>query len=544
MRKVSLLLLLGIIFLNLQAQEMPFEIKKGEIKRDKITKRTYGIKPIAQDKESFYYLYLPYIAVFNEISHGSVENYFIAKFNKKTLEEVEKKEIVLDYNNRKRQFHGVFYIKNKLYLFSAFQNEQHKKHYLFVQNLNKETLELEDNMKKIGEIDYSGINRYNNTYFHHEFSPDSSKILVYYNIVNKKNENLKYGMYVYTDQMELIWKKENVVPTISKGVFTYQKFRIDNDGNVYIKGTNYTNLDNYYASSNFKDRGFFSKDTYFSDFPNYTIQLYKFTDNGKKQSHINLSIPDKFIRSLTFLPRKNGKIICAGIYSKPGTISAKGTFIFNLDFASTKISDLQTKEFSTELIELGFDEKQIKRFRRSIDNKEEWDPFDYVLSDIRTDSKGENYFIAEQAIRGTKVEKSGNMTVYSTIFMNNDIFVTRFGNNNLIDRIDKISKRQYLINTNQFISYAILEKDGKLYFVYKEFLKKESMFKNIEEGNSYIVELDSNGNQNKAIFHSADSKDDLFIMPETEIETSEDDLIYSTINGSYKDYRVNKLMIK
>lgn len=543
MKNIILCLFTGLFLSNVQSQEIPFSNITGEIKRDKITKRTYGIEPLGSDNKFVYYLYLPYVAVYGEISHGSVENYFIAKFDRKTLAEVNKKEIILETDNKERQFHGIFHIKNNFYLFSAFQNEQHKKHYLFVQTLNKETLEAENNMTKIGEIDYSGISKYNNTYFHHEFSPDSSKILVYYNVVNKKNENLKYGMYVYSAKMELIWQAENVIPNITEGVFSYQKFRIDNDGNVYLKGTNYTTLDNYYESAKFKDRGFFSKDTYYADCPNYTTQLYKFSANGQKQDFINLSIPGKFIRSLTFVPEKNGKILCAGVYSDPGKISAKGTFIFMIDFSSKKITNLEAKEFGIELIEMGFDEKQIKQFRRDIDNKEEWDPFDYVISDVKTNDKGEKYFVAEQFIKGTKVEKSGNMIVYKTIFNYNDLFVTRIGRDNKIARIDKINKRQYILNTCQFSSYTLMEEGGNLYFMFKEFLKKDTMLKNLEEGNGYIVKLDAAGNQKRSIFQQIEGEEKPMIVPETGIQVSDNELIYSTCSVNYKDYAINKITI-
>jgi hypothetical protein len=544
MKNILNYLMLMFLALHVQAQQVPYEIKRGDVQRDKVTKRTFGIQPVASDNEFFYYLYIPYRAVFNEISLGTVENHFIAKFRKDNLEQVVKKEIILEYNNRKRQFHGVVPVKNNFYLFSAFQNEQHKKHYLFVQHINKETLETEDNMKMIGEIDHSGIDKYNNTHFHHEISPDQSKILIYYNIVNKKKQNLRYGMYVFSDQMELIWKNENVVPAISEGVFVYQKFMIDNEGDVYLKGINYINQDNYYVSSNFSDRKFFSKDTYYADFPNYTTQLYRFSDKGNRLVSADLTLPGKFIRSMTFLPEKNGKVLCAGVYSDPGKISARGMFVCDFNFSTKEVSNIETREFGDELIQMGFDEKQIREFRKNIENKEEWDPFEYLLTDIRIDSKGNKYFIAEQFISGTKMERQRNYTVYKPIFLHNDLFVTRIDNHNKIEQIDKISKRQYLLVTDQFNSYTVLEKEGKLYFLFKEYLKKDTMFRNAEEGNGYIVSLDPKGNQVRSVFQAIENKEKLFLMPQTGLETPEKDLLFSTIRVNYKDYSVNRLIVE
>lgn len=542
MNRIILLAIAFSLLQNAFSQEVGYDLQRGGIKRDKITKRTYDIEPLGYDGDYVYYIYAPYRAVFGEISHGSVENHFIAKFDQE-LNEVGKQEIVLENDNRKRAFHGMSLVRNDLYLFSAFQNEQHQKHYLFVQSIDKETLLPGDDLKNIGEIDYSGINKYYDTHFHQELSPDSSKILVYYNLVNKNNENLRYGMYVFSDEMELIWKKENVVPEIAEGVFSFQRFRIDNEGNVYLKGTNYTDLDNYYETAAFKDREFFSKDIFYADVPNYVTQIYMFTPGGE-QKHVDISLPDKFVRSLTFLPGVGGTLFCAGVYSGPGTISALGTFTFDLDFDSKKISGLSSMEFGLEMIELGFDEKEMKKFRKSIDNSQEWDPFDYPLSEIRTTGNGERYFIAEQYIRGTKVEKSGNMVTYRSIFLHNDLYVTKLNGDGSIRKIHKVKKRQYGVTVDSYNSYALMERDDKLYFSFMEIIKKNTMLKNAEPGNSYLVELSGDGSTLRSVIPEAETKSRLFMLPGTGIQAWDNTLIYSAMSLNFKDYAVEKIVVE
>ncbi|MEN8230676.1 MAG: hypothetical protein ABFS38_21145 [Bacteroidota bacterium] len=526
---------------NAFSQEVEFNLQRGEVKRDKITKRTFGIESLGYDGEFAYFLYLPYQAVFDETSIGGMQNHLIARFDR-DLNEVGKQEIILENDNRKRTFHGVSLAKNRLYLFSAFQNEEHKKHYLFVQTINKETLLPEDNMRKIGEIDYSGVNKYYETQFHQELSPDSTKILVYYNLVNKDDENIRYGMYVYSSDMELIWKKEHVVPEISGGVFSFQRFRIDNEGNVYLKGTNFTDLDNYYETAAFKDREFFSKDIFYADVPNYVTQLYRFSADGTQQ-HVNISLPDKFVRSLTFLPEADGALFCAGVWSDPGTISARGTFTCALDFNSKKISQLNSMEFGQDMIELGFDEKELQKFRKSIDNKQEWDPFDYLLSDVMSTGNGDKYFVAEQYIRGTKIEKSGHMITYRSIFLHNDLFVTRLNEDNSIGKIQKISKRQYGPTVDHFNSYALLEKENHLYFAFMEIMKKNTMLKNAEPGNTYLVELSEAGSITKSVIPEVEAKNRLFLLPGTGMQVWDHELIYSTITTNFKDYSVEKIIL-
>ena len=195
------------------------------------------------------------------------------------------------------------------------------------------------------------------------------------------------------------------------------------------------------------------------------------------------------------------------------------------------------------MIELGFDEKELTKFRKSIDNKQEWDPFDYQLSDIKSTENGKKYFIAEQNIRGTKVEKSGNMTTYRSIFLHNDLFVTGLNKDESIGKIQKISKRQYGPTVDYFNSYALLEKDKHLYFAYMEIMKKNTMLKNAEPGNTYLVELSEDGSIRKSVIPEVEAKNRLFLLPGTGMQVWSHELIYSTMTSNFKDYSVEKIMI-
>jgi len=519
-----------------------FTIDSSEVQTDKITKRTYGIDAIGKDKDYFYYLYLPYRAAYNEISHGSTESYFLAKYDHK-LNLINKAEINLTEGKKEKQFQGIFHLNDKLYLFSSFQNEKEKKHYLFVQSINKETLAPNEDIKLIGEIDYSGLNKYNTTYFNYEFSGDSSKVLVYFNMVNKSDENLKYGMYVYDNLMNLLWKNENIVPQFGEGVFSYKEFKIDNDANVYLLGKIYKDLKNYNASAMFRKIGFFSSDKYFPDLPNYTYQLYKFSNNGTTEKNIFIRLNGKFIRSLAFLPVNESNIQCAGVYSSEETISAKGSFTFKIDMVSGKTENIDTKEFSSDLIEAGLDEKELENVRESIKDNEEWDPYNYLLSDVITRENGEKYIIAEQYLVGEKKESNGKYVYYKPIYIRNDIFIINISAENKIDRIDKVTKRQYSVSTEQYSSYGVNENNGSFYFVFMDILRKNTMLKNAETGNTYLVAIDSKGEQKRSIIYDAEEKQKIFFLPETFIPLNPTQSVYSLASMMFKDYFVEKITI-
>lgn len=538
---LSLLLIFTLLSIS-NAQNVNFKLKSGKILREKITERTIGITDLGMLNGHAYFVYLPFRAVYNIVSVGSTESYYVGKYDK-DLNLVKRGEIKLEHEKKELSCEGVLRIKDKILVFSSFQNSKTKTHYLFAQNLNSNTLDLVPNIKKVAELDYSGFSKYNNTIFHYEISPDSSKIMVFYTLLSKKNETLRKGIYVFDQDMNVVWKETNVIAKFNGGVFEYSRFKVDNEGNVFLLGQQYKDRENYYESAHFNERGFFSSDTYFTDKPNYSFQLYRYSDAGKSQDIYELSLPGKFIRSLNIHPVAGEKVICTGMYGSTGKISVEGAFSFSYDLNSKQVNDLSTKELGKDLISLGFDPTELKRFKRSIDNKQEWDPFAYQLSDIKIRANGSKYFVAEQFIQGTKTQRSGNTIVYSTIYMHNDLIVVSLDSDNKITRIDKVHKRQYWLDTDFYNSYASFEKGGNLYFIFNTFESADGFFKNIDIGDSFIVKLDEQGKEHKAIFKKKEDKGQPMPIPKTAFQMTANSIIYSLMTFNWKDYQVQEIII-
>ncbi len=539
MKNILTLLLLSILALHSQGQDFSFQTSSTGPQKDKLTERSAGIKAIGSINNEAYYLFQPYTAIYSGATIGGKMNYYLAKYNA-DLQLQQKVTVNLNYKGQEMSFEGVQILQDKLMLFTSFQNRDQKKHYLFAQSINLSTLEGENDMKLIAELDYSGIGKYNNTSVSYEVSQDESKIMFFYTILNKKGEPLKFEVQVFDNQMEKLWHN-NVFPKFDEGVFSFKQFRVDNNGDVYLLGIHYSDKKNYYESADFKGKGFFSADTYFTDVPNFTYQLYRFSDKGQKEESENIGLEYKFIRSLNF-HAENGVVKMYGTYSAPQTISAKGIFSYTYNISNRKISGLSTQEFSQELMEQGFSERELKRFKRSIDNKGEWDPFDYKIGDIKTMSTGEKYFTAEQFILGTKVQRAGNTVTYSTIYLYNDIYVVRLDQKNQISRIDKVSKRQYALNTPRYNSFMDFEVKGNIYTIYNTIINKDSMFKNVELGETYISKVSGAGVSTKT-YQTPESFKVPLIMPVTQVELDSPNLIYGLMSPNYKYYLFEKISI-
>lgn len=274
---VTFLLIVTSAF-YLSAQDINYNIKSTEILRDKLLERSAGLKAIGTISDHAYILYQPYSAIYSGANIGGKKIHYIGKLDK-DVNVIKKVELILNQEGAKVDFEGIQIINDKILVFFSFQNQAKKMHYLFSRSVNAETLELEDDTKMIAELDYSGISKYNRTAIQYEVSEDESKIMFFYSVLNKKDEPLRFGVQVYDNELNLIWRN-NVSPKFEAGVFSYKQFRVDNNADVYLLGVHYADKKNYYESANFKGKGFFSSDTYFTDVPNFTYQLYKFSNKG------------------------------------------------------------------------------------------------------------------------------------------------------------------------------------------------------------------------------------------------------------------------
>lgn len=528
---ITFLLFITSVF-YLTAQDINYNIKSTEVLRDKLVERSAGLKAIGAINEHAYFLYQPYTAIYSGANIGGKMKHYIGKFDK-DVNLIKKVELLLDQKGKEVNFEGIQIVNDKILVFFSFQNKAKKMHYLFSRSVNAETLELEDDTKMIADLDYSGISKYKRTSVQYEVSEDESKIMFFYTVLSKKGEPLRFAVQVYDNELNLIWRN-NVSPKFEIGVFSYKQFKVDNNADVYLLGVHYADKKNYYESANFKDRGFFSSDTYFTDVPNFTYQLYKLSNKGAKEEYENIGIESKFVRSMNFTAH-NGKVLISGIYSNKQTISARGVFSYFYDVSTRKKTAVSTKEFSMALMEKGFSEKELKRFKRSIDDKSEYDPFDYIISEIKILSDGSKYYTAEQFITGTKVQRSGNQVTYSTIFLYNDVYVIRLKSDNSINNIEKIRKRQYSLNTARFNSFIDFEKNGTLYFIYNTIKDKDTMFKNAEIGETYISKL--NKSAATKVYKTPESFKVPLIMPATQVELPNKTVMYGMMSPNFKDYK-------
>jgi len=525
-----------------QTQQLPCTIETTPVLRDKMGERSYGIQLIGKDNENdTYYLFLPYHIVYDKVSFGMTKNYYIVKYSS-NLKQIAKEPFNLEKKDKNNHFETVFFLGEKLeMLYYTYKDDDNKSH-LYIQQVNKSTLKSIGRPKEIAQLSYSGLKRHR-TVVEYEFSEDKSKLLILYSMLNKESSMLRFKMYVYdTREMELLWKTSEM-PQFKDGIFSYVKYKVGNDGQVYLLGKHYKDADTYKKRTITMAKG--SRFLYITN-SDYTYRVYQYSDNGELVGASNITIPNKFIRDLDFTPQRKS-ILCRGTYSAPGTISVNGVFVFSLDIQNQSIGELSTKKIVIPDEEhLNSSKPELKKFKRITKNNDEWNMFNYNIGEMKKTASGIKYFVVEQTIRGNVVEKSGNMLYYRPVYKSGNLEVVFLTNDNEIERIGHINKLQFVTDVTNFNSYIDFGVNGKVYFLYNSFppAPRSSFFKWSKLEDSHLISIDVNdGTQHDYVLDKYKSKQPV-LMPSSVIYLDKNTIMYALMSTNLKNYSFRKMIFK
>jgi hypothetical protein len=427
-------------------------------------------------------------------------------------------EIEIQENGKDCEVSYFLHLKGKLYVFYSFLDNKNKKKLLFVDEIDKGTLQLKGNKRKVGEIDFSGNSKRNSGSFSFRVSRDSSKVLVYYSLPDTKGDPEAFGFNVLDNTLTSLWEK-NVTLPFKDGLFDIESIRVDNDGNTYLMGIL------------FKDKHKEKR----KGAPNYTYEAFAYTNNGAGFKQYTISIPDKFITDMQF-EISNGQLFCAGFYSQKGTLSIRGTFFLTADIATAQINVKSFKEFGIDFIAQGLSKRQEKKAKKKDAKGEDPELYSYALDRLLIGKDGSIVLIGEQYYVHvvTKTSSMNGVPQSSTMYYYhyNDIIAVKIDPAGQILWTSKISKTQISTNDEGFYSsYTLAIVEGKICFIYNDSPEnldydgkgRPDNFK-IKKSLAVIVSLDANGDQTKQpIFATADV--DVTLRPKVCEQISNHDVI-------------------
>jgi len=516
---ITLTSLFGVAQINSKKVDVIWGLEQKNVKRSTLA----GI--IGYDNTGFYSIKSSKKRIF------SLESFTLEHFDKE-MTVSQSSQIELSHEKKEHEFESVLHLEGKMYLLSSYKNNRTKKNNLFVQSIDKKTLELGNDMIKIAEIDYSHKRKSNAGGFQFDYSLDSTKLLIYYNLPYDAKGNEKLGFHIFNTDFKQLWGKQITLPYKEK-LFDVEDYRVDNNGNVYVLGTIYK------EKKRAKRKGK----------PNYKYQILSYTDNGETLTEYPIEISGSFLTDMRIAVDSKGDITCAGYYSEKGTFSIKGSYFLKIDGETKKIAIKNFKEFGIDFVTQNMTKWRKKRTEDKAKRGKNVELYNYALDEIIIKSDGGAVLIGEQyyvkVITTRSTDPNGNVTTTTTKQYNyNDIIVVNISPEGEILWTEKIPKRQVTSDDGGFYSsYALSVVGDKLYFVFNDNVRnlgnhKEGKIYNFKLSNKSIVtlvEVDADGKVEKeAMFSAKDSG--VLLRPKVCKRTSENEMILFGQRGKKQRY--------
>lgn len=379
----------------------------------------------------------------------------------------------------------------KLIFLSSNVDKKLKQKILVAQTIEKNTLKINEDGKKIATVNYTGKD-YFKIRFQKVVSPDSSKILIYYNTPNKKEDKTHMTFKMYDEQLNELWQKEITLPYKSELLET-QKYLVDNTGNVHIL----TRLVEKVKKVNNE----------FSNDVNFDYKILSYLDNGATYKEHTIELDGKFLYNMVISLDNNQNVVCASVYSTilDSYKEKNGWCFFKIDKNTKEISVKKHVEFAEDIATRYISSK------KNSDKKKEGKGvvYDFKVHDIISLSDGNLLLNIEQFYT------SSHVTSYDVSTSNyyHDVIAINLNSEGETNWIKKIQKRQYSQNPD-IVSIFVSEIKGKTYYIFND--NKENLSSNNGEPFPYnesfddnqvvtILELEKDGTQKrKVLFNNGD----------------------------------------
>jgi len=365
-------------------------------------------------------------------------------------------DIKLTHDGKPADLEYILQLHSRLYLFSSYRDTQASRKKLFVQEIDRTTLEPKADKRQLAEIDFGSESRRNSGTYTIKVSRDSSKVMVFYALPYAKNEPESFGFQVLDDTMQPLWNKEVKLP-YEDGLFTIESIRVDNDGDAYLLAVVY------------KDKRRSKR----HGLPNYTYNVFAFRDKGATAKEYPVTLEDRFLTDMQIEILNNKNLICAGFYSEKGTNSIRGTFFLTIDAATKDIKTQSFKEFGIDFITQNMKEGEADRTRRREQSGGEAELYEYDLDKLLVGKDGSAMLIGEQYYVSTSTSNmmmNGMMQTYTTYHYNyNDIITVKIDPAGQIEWAEKVAKRQHTIDDGGFYSsYTMAIVKGRICFIFND----------------------------------------------------------------------------
>lgn len=261
----------------------------------------------------------------------TVRVYDIARYNNQLDRTKTSRIDTKMFIKERNRYLGIYEKGDSLFMLLKTRNKKEQMTQILVQNINKETCQLNPEQKIIRQLNTPGTSGFTGN-FEFRISKDRSKILAF-KVVSKTEEgNRRYKFHVFDENFKQLWANIVTLP-YDNDLFQRAKCLIDNFGNVHLAGKIYAKN----PSLNEKNK----KD--------YRFQLISFFDNSLDVREYPIGIESRACYEVAMYTNAAQDIICAGFYSNEALHPSLGVYFLQISNETKEIVVENYNEVNSEI---------------------------------------------------------------------------------------------------------------------------------------------------------------------------------------------------
>ena len=341
--------------------------------------------------------------------------------------------------------------RGNLCLFSTFTNKKTKKRFLFLETLDADPLAQTNDLRPIAEIDFDGYKLSNAGSFGLNWSLDSNKLMVLYDLPVDKDKPERFGFHVFDSDLNQTWKREVELPYSEKRFKVAQQI-VDEEGSVYVIGR-------YYNNPNWAMQAQ----------PDFDLTVLIYHKEQEEPVEHRLDVGQDLPVELRAAVVPSGDMICTGFYAKKGQKGLKGAYYMRVDRNTGSIVSNSTMPFTPAFIRLGMTDKEEQRSKRKSGAGKAVNEERYSLNELIVAEDGGVVLVAEREYITVHTVGSGENQSTVTKYHYDDIVliqVTPEGSIAWADKIPKAHTTRSFLKT--YMSYGLATSDELLYIFYND----------------------------------------------------------------------------
>ena len=395
---------------------------------------------------------------------------------------------------------------DSIHVISYFNNRLQNSVYIFDETYNINTLESNNDVHKISEIEYDKTNLTNSNDIY---------------IKMKKNEYVANSIglyYFYETKNEYIHGHQ---------VFDYKftlkaKYKRPTDKRTLIPNYVFDREDNLYTIERYNESGTST------DYKSSEVRLVYSPKDGSSPVIRNIELENNFIVEQTLSINNLNQVICSGLFSKKGTQSAIGGFSIITSHALTNKDIITKTDFNIELIIEGKSKKESEDIKKNIALGKNFDgDYSYTIHDIHFRKDGGYTMLVDKNAKS--YGGKGNYDYYY-----GDFYILSFDSLGKSQWTQKIFRRQTIgdsgFNEHILGGYLIdYGKDDNITIIYN--ILNSGVFISQDEkiNNTIVFKVDTYGNKTRNILIS-DEKVAKVFSPEISYSCGNGEFIVTKFN--------------